>query len=443
MVASCALLVTLLAGLATALPHGRRDSSINEPAVSAPNGTPITAGSQPMATAADNGSAGSSMSSDMSSMGSDMSSMSSDMSSMGSDMSSMSSDMSSADMATAVTIQATTTTAAWNSYQTNTYQLPTYGSGSSNWGSSSNYNDCVSQCLAQYGGSPQPWTPPPTQTTPGSSNTGNGVTHTVIVAPSQGVFRYVPFAVNASIGDTVKFMWGADNHTVTKGSELTVCNATSDAPFASGIHVKDFVFEQVVNDTNPTFFHCAVPGHCQKGMFGIINPASNFGSGTSVSLMMSEWTSSNPDLMAYSAITSNMTSNNTAASRWGGNIDVAGISADYQPMVAENVLYTRMFLANNPDTLNADGTVNLSKSSTGSFMIPQDISAALNNASMNGTTTAPSGAPSVAPSSNGSASSTLPTTSASAAANITNGAATTSPKFVVAVVVAVASFFLL
>lgn len=48
MIASRALLVTLLAGLATALPRGRRDSAINEPAVSAPNGTPITAGTQPM-----------------------------------------------------------------------------------------------------------------------------------------------------------------------------------------------------------------------------------------------------------------------------------------------------------------------------------------------------------------------------------------------------------
>jgi plastocyanin len=361
------------------------------------------------------------------------------MSSMSSDTSSMSMDMGSG----TTMVQATTTTAAWNSYQTPSYQLPTYGSGSSNWGSSSNYNDCVSQCLAQYGGSPQPWTPPPTQTTSDSSSGGSGVTHTVIVAPSQGVLRYVPFAVNASIGDTVKFMWGADNHTVTKGSELTPCNATSDSPFASGIHIKDFVFEQVVNDTNPTFFHCAVPGHCQKGMFGIINPASNFGSGTSVSLMMSEWTSANPDLMAYSAITSNMTQDNAAASRWGGNIDVAGLPDWSQPLVAENVLYTRSFLASNPETMNTDGSIDLGKSSGTPLMIPQDISVALSNASMNTTAGgAPSAAaapPSVAPSS----SSAAPSTSGSAAANLTNGAATTSPKFVVAVAAAVAGFFLL
>ena len=99
---------------------------------------------------------------------------------------------------------------------------------------------------------------------------GTGATHTVIVAPSQGVLRYVPFAVNASVGDTVKFMWGANGHTVTKGSALELCNKTGDAPFASGLQNKSFVFEQIVNDTNPTFFYCAAPSHCQKGMFGIV-----------------------------------------------------------------------------------------------------------------------------------------------------------------------------
>jgi plastocyanin len=119
-------------------------------------------------------------------------------------------------------------------------------------------------------------------------NSGSGATITVIVAPTQGVLRYVPFAVNASVGDTIKFMWGANNHTVTKSSQLTPCNKTSDALFASGTHNKDFVCKsvmvpchkslshppsvvtQVVNDTTPTFYYCGTPGHCQQGMFGIM-----------------------------------------------------------------------------------------------------------------------------------------------------------------------------
>lgn len=117
-------------------------------------------------------------------------------------------------------------------------------------------------------------------------SSGSGATHTIIVAPTQGVLRYVPFATNASVGDTIKFMWNANMHTVTKSSELEICNKTSDAPFASGVQNKSFVFTQVVNSTDPTFFYCGVPTHCQKGMFGIINPPSALTASTSVASMM-------------------------------------------------------------------------------------------------------------------------------------------------------------
>jgi plastocyanin len=85
--------------------------------------------------------------------------------------------------------------------------------------------------------------PPASTPTSGYSNSGsgNGATHTVIVAPTQGVLRYVPFVLNASVGDTINFMWGANNHTVTKSSQLELCNKTSDAPFASGEHNKSFM----------------------------------------------------------------------------------------------------------------------------------------------------------------------------------------------------------
>lgn len=179
----------------------------------------------------------------------------------------------------------------------------------------------LAECLSQYGTPDSAYMP--TSTTQDEGSTGTGATHTIIVAPSQGVLRYVPFAVNASVGDTIKFMWGADNHTVTKSSQLTPCNKTSDALFASGTQNKGFVcmspmrfssflsaysfstVTQAVNDTNPVFFYCGTPGHCQQGMFGIMyvslalvkmlfyskrrnfsNPPNDFGSATSVSASM-------------------------------------------------------------------------------------------------------------------------------------------------------------
>jgi len=142
---------------------------------------------------------------------------------------------------------ATTTTAT-------PYSTPTYGSGKSNWGSG--YDDCVSrtffkptltwssrspyiECVAKFGAPVATYTP--SATSGSSGNSGTGATHTVIVAPTQGVLRYVPFAVNASVGDTIKFMWGANNHTVTKSSALLPCNKSSDALFTSGTQNKDFV----------------------------------------------------------------------------------------------------------------------------------------------------------------------------------------------------------
>lgn len=302
MIVSRVLVATLLSAFATALPHRVRDSAINEPAVSAPNGTPITEGAEPMY------------------VGFEF-------------MCYFKTDLRLGPPPPITARRTRRLAPAWSpvllpksprklhlllflkssrklhlllSPGTPTRLPPTVPGvptgevgvapttttacpvSTELWNTDSKLLTAHTECLAQYGNSPQPWTPP-TQTTPDSGSGGTGVTHTVIVAPSQGVLRYVPFAVNASVGDTVMFMWGANNHTVTKSSSLAPCNKTDDTPFASGIQVKDFVCEysilfklhlililllqlvtQVVNDTNPTFFHCAVPSHCQKGMFGIM-----------------------------------------------------------------------------------------------------------------------------------------------------------------------------
>jgi len=93
--------------------------------------------------------------------------------------------------------------------------------------------------MASYG-SMGSYMPPATAT---MDSTGSGATHTVIVAPTQGVLRYIPFTTNASVGDTVKFIWGANEHTVTHSSQLAICNKTSDSPFSSGEQNQTFTCE--------------------------------------------------------------------------------------------------------------------------------------------------------------------------------------------------------
>ncbi|KAL5529057.1 hypothetical protein ACEPAG_5031 [Sanghuangporus baumii] len=296
-----------------------------------------------------------------------------------------------------------TTSAAYTS-------VATYGSGSSSWGNSQ-YNDCVQQCVASFGAPAATYTPPSETSDSGSS--GTGATHTIIVAPTQGVLRYVPFATNASVGDTIKFMWNANMHTVTKSSELELCNKTSDAPFTSGVQNKSFVFTQVVNSTDPTFFYCGVPTHCQKGMFGIINPpnADVAFSNSSVAAMMPSIASNDSQVSAWMSYTQNMTQGSKAAN-WGSSIDMGSMPEWSYSVMAENVMYTRSFLAANPDVMKEDGSVDLGASSA-PLMIPQDLNAVL--AASGSSSAAGPSATSAATGSAGSASSAPASASPSAA----------------------------
>jgi plastocyanin len=93
----------------------------------------------------------------------------------------------------------------------------------------------------------------------------------VVVAPQQGVLRFMPFAVvGAAPGDVIRYTWRASPHTVTKATALNICNATLDAPFASGRQDAGFVFEETISSTQPIWFFCGVGDHCAKGMFGVM-----------------------------------------------------------------------------------------------------------------------------------------------------------------------------
>jgi len=330
----------------------------------------------------------------------------------------------------------TSTSSAYNSYSTSS--MASYGSGSMSWGSSG-YNDCVQQCVAQFGAPMATYTPTATSGSDSSSSgtsSGSGSTITVIVAPTQGVLRYVPFAVNASVGDTVEFVWHANMHTVTHSSELEVCNKTLDDPFTSGVQNESFTFSQVVNSTDPTFFYCGVPTHCQKGMFGIINPPSAIVSNMSVGSMM-------PTLVSNDSTTSMMNSymqsvgQGSSAENWGSSIDMSNMPPAAYSLIAQNVLYTRTFLAANPDYMQADGSVNLGASSS-PMMIPQDLSAVPQNASAASSTLS-------VPAASGSAASSgsSPAGTAAAASSNSSGARGIAASSAVAAIVAFGSAFLL
>ncbi|KAJ7470721.1 hypothetical protein FB451DRAFT_1038491 [Mycena latifolia] len=335
----------------------------------------------------------------------------------------------------------TSTTSAYNSYQTSTY-----GSGSSYWGGSG-YQDCVNQCIAQFGGESGGGSYQATATSGSEGSKGTGATHTVLVAPTKGVFRMMPFATNASIGDTIEFHWGADNHTVTKSSELLPCNKSAAAPvFASGEQNQGFVFTQVVNDTNPTFYYCGTPTHCEKGMFGVINPAmATPGSPSSLGGMMASMAANDSDLSAYAAYSSNATASNDQAAAWGSNFDMSNLPAWSHSVFAANVLYTRNTLAMNKEVLQSDGSTDLSSVATTPLMLPLDITAALNAASAPAAAAPASGPAASTDSAAPGAAATTPVAAAAASPSAsTNGAGSiASPRILVGAVVVLATIFAL
>lgn len=329
------------------------------------------------------------------------------------------------------TLVASSSSSAWVSYST-----PAYGSGQSNWGGSG-YDDCVNQCIASYGSPSASYAP--TATSGSSGPTGTGATHTVVVAPSQGVLRFVPFALNATVGDTIKFIWGANNHTVTRGTELTPCNRSAEDFFASGLQNKDFVYTQVINDTSPIYYYCAAPNHCQRGMFAVLNPTSSFGAPTSVSGMMQTLSESNPDVAAYVAYSRTQTEGNDAAARWGSNIDMSNFPEWSHEYVAENVLYTRNFLAANREVLREDGSIDLSSADSTPLIIPQDLSDSLNNVG-----SSPAPAPSAVPNAEAPEASIASQSPAPSAGSATSGALSlSSSRMFVGAVVVIATFFAL
>lgn len=313
-------------------------------------------------------------------------------------------------------------------------EMPKYGSGSTP-PPQTGYNDCVSKCMAQYGAPPTTWTPPPAAPAqPGQPSSGDAMT--VLVAPVDGVLRYVPPMIDVPVGKTVKFVWnGTKNHTVSKGSALDLCNKTADSFFTSGIqHGPNHEFTQLVNDTNPIYFYCAVSPHCSKGMFGIVNMPKNPGSNMTVQAMMPIMTAQSADLAAAWS-TVHAKTQGTPADTWGNDFDLSAIPAENREAAISNVVYYRGFLGENPGVQELNAGAVLPSGAT-EFKFPTDVQALLSNSAGN-----PAGGPGAAAGSAPTgATPTGPAPTTSALANNSNGAGTLkSSGLMVALVALLAS----
>lgn len=117
-----------------------------------------------------------------------------------------------------------------------------------------------------------------------------GAVQTVKVGESGPSFS--PNKLTAAVGDKIEFHFYPATHSVAQAAFDKPCEPSSDdAFFSGGITVKPpsnsarsaisrrqdssahQTFTITVTDTKPIWFYCGFPGHCQKGMVGVINQA--------------------------------------------------------------------------------------------------------------------------------------------------------------------------
>lgn len=119
--------------------------------------------------------------------------------------------------------------------------------------------------------------PAATPTTTSSTSRQSAVPGVQIVNVGQNGLSFTPNTITAAVGSAVEFHFFPPTHSVAQSSFAEPCVPSSNnTGFWSGLiqasgGESSNVFRITINDTNPIWFYCAVPSHCQGGMTGVIN----------------------------------------------------------------------------------------------------------------------------------------------------------------------------
>jgi hypothetical protein len=197
----------------------------------------------------------------------------------------------------------------------------------------------------------------------------------------------------------------------------------------------------MVNDTNPTFYYCGTPTHCQKGMFGIINPPNAYGQPGSAMMMMSNLSMQYPSTQAAMTYTANCTASQPMAASWGMSMDMSKLPSWALPYAAENVMYTQTVIAMNPEVMSSSGAIDLAPLANNPMMLPVDVAAQVRASTGSGYGSSTGSSSSAAASSSASSGSTPNSASSKGGSN--GAGALSSPRVAVALVAVAAVFFAL
>lgn len=132
--------------------------------------------------------------------------------------------------------------------------------------------------LAQYG---SPDSDPTTASTSAAQaqSTASASTSTIhkVTVGKDNALVYDPDSITAAVGDKIEFHFFPPTHSVVESSFDTPCSPVNSSAFFSGGFTTSTgenanVFTVEVNSTDPIWFYCGFPGHCEAGMVGVVNP---------------------------------------------------------------------------------------------------------------------------------------------------------------------------
>lgn len=100
-----------------------------------------------------------------------------------------------------------------------------------------------------------------------------GQTFDVTVGPEGNEFSFMPDTLNIGVGDTVRWTWASDFHSVTSGDECSpdqrFCSPDNMHCEAGILSNTGFVYEFTFTEAGTYNYFCAL--HCFAGMTGVVN----------------------------------------------------------------------------------------------------------------------------------------------------------------------------
>jgi len=95
----------------------------------------------------------------------------------------------------------------------------------------------------------------------------------VTVGPLENEFTFAPDTINISMGDTVRWTWASDFHSVTSGTSCTAngqfCSPDNTNCDSGILNNTGFVYEFTFTQPGAYQYFCFL--HCFAGMTGVVN----------------------------------------------------------------------------------------------------------------------------------------------------------------------------